>query len=176
MSDVMQVLKAEIARIAKREVKALGAPARKQAAQMRHAVAALKRSLDALQKQTALLAKSGPLRAADALATAPDEGKRAWISSSGLRSLRKRLGLSQEKFGKLVGVSAQSVIRWEGKGGKLTLRKAVMQTITTVRGIGVREARECLEAMAANPKKTLPAKPAGKKATAKGRPGKAGKN
>ena len=175
MSDVMQVLKAEIARIAKREAKALGAPIRKQTAQMRQTVAALKQSLEALQKQAAMLAKALPPPATDAPATEPAEGARSWISSSGIRSLRKRLGLTQEKFGKLVGVSAQSVIRWESKGGKLTLRKAVMQTITAVRGIGVREARECLEAMAAKTKKTSPAKPPGKKAAAKGRPAKRGK-
>ena len=175
MSNVVQVLKAEIGRIAKRETKALGARARKQAAQMRQAVAALKRSLDALQKQNALLVKAIPPPAVDAPATEPAAGTRSWISSSGIRSLRKRLGLSQEKFGKLVGVSAQSVIRWESRGGKLTLRKAVMQTVTTVRGIGAKEARECLETMAAKPKKTTAVKPAGTTAVAKGRPAKRGK-
>jgi len=162
MSDIASVLKAEIARIAKKQAKAMIQPVRKQTVEMRHAVAALKRAAADLQKQFALLAKETQRQAAALPKSGTNDPSRAWVFSKGIRSLRKRLGLSQTEFGRLVGVSAQSVTLWENKDGRLNLRKATLQAILAAKQLGAREARAKLEAMpAAKPAKT--AKPAAKK-------------
>ena len=36
------------------------------------------------------------------------------VSASGIRKLRKKLGISQKKLASLVGVSAATVVAWEG--------------------------------------------------------------
>ena len=79
----------------------------------------------------------------------------------GVKDLRKKLGLSQEEFGKLTNVSLGGVRAWESKSGMLKLRDATKKSIMAVRGIGKVEARKKLDEM-------VPAK--GKKAkVAKGK-------
>ena len=65
-----------------------------------------------------------------------------------MRSLRKKLGLTQEAFGKLVGVTNLSVYHWEKKNGPLGVREATRAAILAVRGLGVREAKERLAGLA----------------------------
>ena len=36
-----------------------------------------------------------------------------------MKTLRKRLGLTQAQFGKLAGVSVPTVVNWEGHKGKV---------------------------------------------------------
>jgi DNA-binding transcriptional regulator YiaG len=51
-----------------------------------------------------------------------EETKKARITSTTIRSLRSRLGLSQADFGKLAGVTTGAVYLWESKEGPLNLR------------------------------------------------------
>ncbi len=66
--------------------------------------------------------------------------------AKGLRSTRERLGLSQADFGKLVGVSAQSIYNWESE--KARPRGAQIAKLAALRGIGKREAAERLNQLA----------------------------
>jgi DNA-binding transcriptional regulator YiaG len=67
--------------------------------------------------------------------------------AKGLRSQRNRLGLSAAEFGKLVGVSAQSVYNWERK--LATPRPGQLTSLAALRGIGKREAHARLEQLSA---------------------------
>lgn len=69
-------------------------------------------------------------------------------SAKGLASHRKRLALSAEQFGALLGVSGQSIYKWEA--GKARPRAAQLQSIAAIRSIGKREAAKRLEALAAS--------------------------
>ena len=80
------------------------------------------------------------------------------ISGKGVRSLRQKLGLSQEAFAKLVGVSPNCVYQWESKPGMLRLRANTRAAVLAARGLGAREAKAKLAEMATVKK----AKPAGK--------------
>jgi DNA-binding transcriptional regulator YiaG len=64
-------------------------------------------------------------------------GTRFRFRASGLASNRKRLGLSAELFGKLVGATGQSVYAWEA--GKTVPRGRSLAAIASLRGIGKKE-------------------------------------
>ena len=64
-----------------------------------------------------------------------------------MRSLRKKLRLTQEGFGKLVGVSSQNVYQWERKNGAIRVREATKAAILAMRDFGVREAKTKLAGM-----------------------------
>jgi transcriptional regulator with XRE-family HTH domain len=72
---------------------------------------------------------------------------RAWIFGKGMKSLRKKLGLSQALFAKLMGVSAQAVALWERKSGRLRLRKTTLARLAEVRTLGARAAAQKLADM-----------------------------
>jgi DNA-binding transcriptional regulator YiaG len=149
MPDIMTALKAEIVRLARKEVKAATDPIRKPANATRLTLADLKRRVAALEKQfkqaDAQLAKV-PLPE-----PAPEPVKaKGWISGKGVRSLRQKLGLSQEAFAKLVGVSPNCVYNWEAKPGMLRLREKTRAAVFAARELGAREAKAKLAEMAAS--------------------------
>jgi len=59
--------------------------------------------------------------------------------AKGLRSQRARLGLSAADFGKLIGVSAQSIYNWESE--KARPRAGQIARVAQLRLMGKREAR-----------------------------------
>jgi DNA-binding transcriptional regulator YiaG len=80
--------------------------------------------------------------------SAPDEdpGERNLrFSAKGLAAQRKRLGLSAQAFGALIGASGQSVYKWEE--GKTRPRAKHLPVIAALRGIGKKEAAYRLEAL-----------------------------
>lgn len=143
MPNIVTVLKAEIVRLARKEVRAATAPVRKPYAAARRSIAELKRRVTEIEKQVkrygGLLAKA-PRPEAD---VAPAKA-RGWISGKGVRSLRARLGLSQEAFAKLVGVTTNGVSKWERKPGMLRLRSKTRESLLAVRGLTARTAKQKL--------------------------------
>lgn len=125
MSNVMKELKAEIARVSRREITKELAPLKRINAAQRGWIADLRRQLAQLQKHVAQLHKAVPV--ADlpvaASADAAEAPVRFWISGKGVRNLRQRLGLTQAQFGKLAGVSGQTIVNWEATKGKISLRR-----------------------------------------------------
>jgi len=145
MSNIATLLKAEISRISRREIRSQVQPLRKASAAYRREIAALKREVQNLRRQTSLLAKrtAKPVEATAANASTPP----LRFVAKGLRSLRKRLGLSAPDLARLLGVSDQSIYNWELK--KTVPRREQLIAIATVRSLGRREALARLEAIAA---------------------------
>lgn len=140
MSSFADQLKSEIARIARKELRAENKALKKSNTQYRADIAALKRRLLELERAVARLAKgagkAAPARAkASDEAASPAEGLRFRVA--GFANLRKKLGLSAADMGKLIGVSAQSVYHWET--GKSRPRAAQLAAIAAVRKLGRRE-------------------------------------
>ncbi len=139
MSSFADQLKSEIARIARKEVRAETRALKKANAQYRTDIAALKRRLADAERAMARLAKgagkaaskSGPAQAQASAA----KGLRFRVA--GFASLRKKLGLSAADMGKLLGVSPQSVYHWET--GKSRPRASQLAAIAAVRKLGKRE-------------------------------------
>jgi DNA-binding transcriptional regulator YiaG len=135
LSNIAAALRAEIIRLARKELRAATAKLRKASAQYRSDIAALKRRVAGLEKQ--LSRRPGKTDAAAAGA-----GARIRYSAKGLRAQRQRLGLSAADMGVVLGVSAQTVYHWES--GKSRPRQQQMAAIGGVRSMGKREAAAVL--------------------------------
>ncbi len=145
--NIGQLLKAEIARLSRKESRSQVDPLRKTSTAYRRDIAALKRKVTELQKQVALLLR-GAARSQAGAATKTVNGTVRFVPR-GLRSQRKRLGLSASDFGKLVGVSSQSVYNWEH--GLARPRPEQFGRLVAIRGLGKREAAARLEQLGAQP-------------------------
>lgn len=138
MSNVMKELKAEISRLAKKEAKREVAPVKKANATYRGLIASLRKQVAGLQKEVASLKKVMP-KAEKALTATEPEG-RFWITGKGVKAMRRKTGLTQAKFGKLVGVSVPTVVNWEKATGKVEIRrKETMARLQGLKGKGKRE-------------------------------------
>ena len=84
---------------------------------------------------------------APGVGTADTTVKPARFSTKGLRVQRERLGLSAENFGKLLGVSAQSIYHWEHE--KARPRAEQVLKVAALRGIAKREAEARLDHLGA---------------------------
>jgi DNA-binding transcriptional regulator YiaG len=146
MTNIASVLKTEIARLARKEVKAEVMPLKKAASQYRSAISALKRQVQDLERQLRHKSRSAPAVKSDD-GGEEEEGVRRRFRAGGLASHRRKLGLSAEDYGALVGVSGQSIYKWEQ--GEVRPRAAQLQALAGVRGIGKREATARLEQIAA---------------------------
>lgn len=133
MTTFITSFRAEVARLAKRETKAMVEPLKRANARYRKDIAALRREMTELQRQLRQTARQPVQQEA-----AEPDGRPIRFRADGVKSLRERLGLSAADFGTLVGVSGQTVYNWE-RGVKP--RRAQLERIAEVRGIGKREAR-----------------------------------
>ncbi len=136
MPNIQSVLKSEIARIARKEVRAETEQLKKSSTQYRSQIAALKRTVTSLEKQLKRHRRGGP-----AAAPAEEDGEaRAGFrfSAKGLAAQRRRLALSAREVALLLGVSALSVYKWEQ--GKARPRARQMEAIARLRGMGKKEA------------------------------------
>ena len=139
MSNLMSVLKAEISRLARKEAKAIVSPVKKASATYRGLIAGLRKQVAGLQRELAELKRAMP-KAERVLEAKTEPEGRFWITGKGVKAMRKRTGLTQEKFGKLVGVSVPTVVNWEKTQGKVEIRKkATMARLQGLKGKGKRE-------------------------------------
>ena len=141
MPNFTSILRSEITRLARKEIKAAVEPLRKANGAHRRDIAELRRQLASLQRETKSLARHARVERKDASETSTSR-----FTAKGLKSLRARLGLSASDFGRLVSASGQSIYNWET--GKASPRAAQQAAIAAVRGLGKREAARRLEAIA----------------------------
>jgi len=145
MSNIAKVLKAEIARIGKREAKSATQAIGKSNTWLRKTVSDLKKRLVLLEKENKHLAAAmKKFQVEQPQKPDLEEGKKARFTSRGIRALRKKLRLSQADFGKLVGTTTHAVYLWEKKVGALNLRDKTKAAILSVRGLSATGAKEKL--------------------------------
>ena len=145
MSNVVKILKAEIARISKREAKSATKAIGKSNTWLRKTAADLKKRLVLLEKENKrLVAAMKKFQVEEPQKPDQEEGKKARFTSKGILALRKKLRLSQADFGKLLGTTPHAVYLWEKKLGVLNLRDKTKAAILSIRGLGAREAKEKL--------------------------------
>lgn len=139
MPNIASVLKEEIQRLARKELKANTESLKKAVATYRSEIAALKRRVDQLERQAKRSAKASPAKPLEA---AESDASHRW-RAAGFAQHRKRLGLSAADTAKLLGVSALSVYKWES--GQTRPRPSNLPTIAALRAMGKREASRRLE-------------------------------
>jgi DNA-binding transcriptional regulator YiaG len=140
MPNIATVLKEEITRLARKEVRRQTDALKKASAQHRKDGAEMKRRLSELQRKLTALEKQVRKGTPSQVTEAPTE--RVRFTAKGLRSQRKRLGLSAADYGKLVGVTGQTIYSWESETSRP--RKQQVARLAAIRGIGKREVEERL--------------------------------
>jgi DNA-binding transcriptional regulator YiaG len=144
MANIATILKSEIARVARKEVRGELQSLKKAAAAYRSDIASLKRRASALEQQLKRLGKTAS-RSAQQSEEEERPGQGLRFSAKGLAAQRRRLGLSAEACGALIGASGQSVYKWES--GKIRPRASHLTGIAALRKMGKREAAAKLEAL-----------------------------
>ena len=145
MPNIANLLKSEIARVARKQVRAETQGLKQAIAPYRAQIADLKRRTRQLELQVSRLGRVAA-RVASAGPDQTDGERNLRFSAKGLAAQRKRLGLSAQAFGALIGASGQSVYKWEE--GKTRPRAKHLPVIASLRSIGKKEAVARLQAMA----------------------------
>lgn len=147
MPSVAKVLKEQMVRIARGQVLPLTAKLRRSDAAIKRQVAELQRQLRLVERAVNTARASGAVAAAPVTVEPDDDGWKP--TGRGIRSMRGRLGLSQESLAKLLNITSQSVYLWERKGGRLRLRSSTFNGLSEIRSLRRREAQARLRAMIA---------------------------
>jgi DNA-binding transcriptional regulator YiaG len=145
MPNIAVVLKEEIRRLAKKEVKANTSSTKGAVAQFRRDIANLKRLVRAQEREITSLKTQEQKRIGQPQTNGDEEMEGVRHSARSVRAQRKRLKLSAADFGKLIGVSGLTVYSWEH--GKRHPRKERLAALVAVREMGRREALAKLEAV-----------------------------
>lgn len=135
MPNIASILKDEILRLARKEVRNELEGLKKASAQYRSDIAALKRQVAALTKQAAKLEPKDSRK----VTVDPESGETTSFRFSAQRfaAQRQKLGLSAGDMGTLIGVSPQTIYHWES--GKTRPRQSQLAAIAAVRKLGKRQ-------------------------------------
>jgi DNA-binding transcriptional regulator YiaG len=140
MPNIATILKEEITRLARKELRGENAALRKASAQYRSDIARLKRSVQELERQLVRISKGiapkPTLLPEDAVTVAKRFG------AKGFAAQRQRLGLSAAELGVLLNCSGQSVYKWEQ--GKARPRAGHMPAILALGKLSKAQAVEAL--------------------------------
>ena len=115
MSNLTSVLKSEIIRISRKEINAATKPLKSANSLLKKTVAELKKRISFLESQYKQLLSSQATAETQISSEVPENLR---ITSKTILSLRTKLGLSQESFGKLLGVSSNAIHTMEHKKGQ----------------------------------------------------------
>ncbi|MBN9407509.1 MAG: helix-turn-helix transcriptional regulator [Burkholderiales bacterium] len=139
MPDIAGALREEIARIARKELKTGMESVAKASSRHRAEIAELKRTITGLERTVAKLVKTqGATGSKSIVPSQGDDSVGFRYSAKSMASQRKRLGLSAAQMGQLLGVSGQTVYKWEE--GEVRPRQSHFAAIAAMRAMGRREA------------------------------------
>jgi DNA-binding transcriptional regulator YiaG len=155
MPNIGQMLKEEIARLAKKQVKKAVVPVRGVLAPLRRAASFMEKRLASLERIVKNLESEAVSRRRSIFTPDSAEVKSARFGPGNVRRLRAKLGVSQQDFGLLAGVATGTVFLWEK--GRTSPRGKARASLVELRKIGRREAKRRLAELAP------PKKPRGRK-------------
>jgi DNA-binding transcriptional regulator YiaG len=141
LAKLETVIKEAIARGARRQVRVVVTPLRREVVRLRKKVTDLHATVTTLRRSA-----NGWKRLMEAAPAIPqvseEDAKAARLSPRLIESLRRRLGLSQMALARLVGVSAPAVAHWEAGDSMPTGQNRV--NLVALRRVGKREVKELL--------------------------------
>ena len=163
MPNLNQVLKAEILRLAAKQVRVYAAPLKKDITRLKKTAVQLRRAVAQLTTQASVLLDAETRRAQSAPAMSEADLAHFQPRGAAVRKMRKKMRLTQQEFAKLAGTSPVSVGKWEKAGRKaVQLRGASKKALAKLVGVGAAEAKLLLERLAEQ--KPVVKKPVAKKA------------
>ena len=142
MPNIASILKSEISRVARKEVRAEIETLKRASAAHRASIAELRRQVSALEKALRRATKGAPHSTVATDSAGDEAGTKRRFSASRPAAHRLKLGLSAASYGQLVGVSGQTIYHWEQ--GKARPRAAQLENLAAVRDLGAREIVERL--------------------------------
>lgn len=142
MGKVEGIIKSEIARLAKREVRKVSVPLGRDVRSLKSVVSQLRRTVLGLQRITASQQKELE-KGKKVLEAAPEEVKESRFSPRLIRSLRRHLGITQKELAVLASVTVGAVHLWESGQFKPSMKKKAV--MVALRKLGRREVRRLLE-------------------------------
>ena len=144
MPDVASVLRDEIRRLARKEVKSATSSQSSQIRDLKNVIRALRGEVASLQKALSTSRRSA--KATHGQITGKEEKKQAIrLSPKSIKNHRKRLKLSQAQLGQLLGVSTTTVVFWES--GRSVPRGSNRNALAEVRTLGRKDAQALLGAV-----------------------------
>jgi DNA-binding transcriptional regulator YiaG len=166
------VIKETITRGARRQVRLMVLPLRREVVRLRRKLAEVHSGLLSIRRRAVswerLLDATPP-----GSRVSEEDVKAARLSPRLIQRLRKRLGLSQTALARLLSVSGPAVAQWEA--GRSKPRGQHRAALVSLRKVGKREAKELLarqtkEPRRKEPRRSRPARPAKRRRRAKSRP------
>jgi DNA-binding transcriptional regulator YiaG len=142
MGKLEGMIKSEIVRLAKREIRKIARPLSRDVRSMRSTVSQLRKTVLALQRLTARQ-ESESRKEKVLLEAAPEEVKKSRFSPRLIHTLRKRLGITQKEMATLTGVTVGAIYQWEQ--GIFEPRGQKKGMLVALRKLGRREVRKLLE-------------------------------
>lgn len=136
-------LKAEVARIARKEIRVEIEALKKAVAGHRAEIASLKRRAQSAEQALKQVRKAAPTASPKAVEESDPRSRR--FSLKALSSQRKRLGLSADAVGLLVGATGQSIYNWES--GNAVPRQKHLAALAALKTLGKKTAAAHLESL-----------------------------
>jgi len=150
MGKVESIIKSEIIRLAKGEMRKISIPLGREVRLMKNTVSQVRKSVLALERFAAHQQK-GLAKREIRLEATPEEIKKSRLSPRLIKSLRKHLGVTQKELAILVGVTIGAAHKWEiGKFNPKVEKKAAL---VALRKLGRGEVKKLLEEKASGPAK-----------------------
>src|SRR4030043_736559 len=142
MGKLEGMIKFEIVRLAKREMKKFSVPLSRDVWSLKGTVSQLRKAVLALQRITANQQKELE-KGKMVLEAPPEEVKESRFSPRLIRSLRGHLGITQKELAILTGVTVGAAHLWESGQFKPSEKKKAV--IVALRKLGRREVRKLVE-------------------------------
>jgi DNA-binding transcriptional regulator YiaG len=146
MGKVEAIIKSEIIRLAKRELRKISVPLGRDVRFLKGNVSQIGKAVLVLQRFAAQQEKELGREKARLQAT-PEEVGKSRFSPRLVKSLRKQLGITQKELGMLAGVTVGAVQKWES--GRFRPKDEKRRMIVALRKLGRREARGLLSSKTA---------------------------
>jgi DNA-binding transcriptional regulator YiaG len=161
MGKLEGIIKFEIVRLAKREIRKISAPLGRDVRSLKIAVSKLRKTVVLLERfaaqQESKLKKEKTL-----LEATPEEVKISRFSPRLIRSLRKHLGITQRELAILTGVTVGAIHQWES--GIFMPRAQKKGLLVALRKLTRREVRELIKEKKSEEKEKKPPVPRKKRA------------
>ena len=159
MAKLESIIKSEIQRLAKHEVRSVFLPLRRDVWELKLKLSNLIKNftvLDRLAKEVSKDKSTEPK-----LEASPEEVKASRLTPERIAGLRKKLGISQRELGVLVGATTGAVASWEK--GKFRPQGEKKAALVALRKIGKRDVRKMLAEKPVETKREEPPKRSSKR-------------
>ena len=142
MGKLEATIKSEIMRLAKRELHKVSVPWKQDVRLLKNTVSQIRKAVLPLERFAAQQQKELAKREVGLKAT-PEEVKKSRLSPRLIKTLRKKLGITQKELSILLGVTVGAIFQWET--GKFTPKPEKKAALAALRKLRRREVKKLLE-------------------------------